>query len=183
MKRTVKILSGLLAVLAVALAVCLLLAVFGWPVSESRMHELLTAFRRLPAALLSVLIALLLGALGVFTLYGLFTEHFERRTSAAIERNALGETSIAYAALAELANRVVRSHTEVRGSKAKVRAIGDRVWIEARVTTSPAVSLLELTRSLQSEIAAQILAICGVSIGRVDVTVDQTDETDQSDTR
>lgn len=176
MKRTVKILSGLLAVLAVALAVCLLLFVIGWPVAETRAQELLLLFRRLPTALLTVLAALLLGALGVFTLYGLFTEHFERRTAAAIERNALGETSIAYPALAELANRAACRHAEVRNSRTKVKAIGDKIKLEVRVTASPAVSLLELTRTLQNEIAASVLAVCGVAIGSVDVTVDQTDE-------
>ncbi len=176
MKRTVKILSGLLAVLAVALAVCILLFVIGWPVAETRMQELLVSFRRLPTALLFVLAALLLGALGVLTLYGLFAEHYERRTSAAIERNALGETSVAYTALADLANQVVRRHAEVKNCRSKVKTIGDRVKIEVRVTTSPAVSLLALTHALQEEIAAQILAVCGVTIGSVDVTVDQTDE-------
>ncbi len=176
MKRTVKILSGLLAVLAVALAVCVLLYVIGWPVSETRLIALFTSFRRLPAALLTVFAALLSGALGVFTLYGLFAQHYERRTAASIERNALGETSVAFSALAELANQVVRRHPKVKNSKARVKAIGDMVKIEVRVTTSPANSLLELTRTLQNEIAAHILSVCGVAIGSVDVTVDQTDE-------
>jgi hypothetical protein len=176
MKRTVKILSGILAVSAIALSVCILLIVIGWPVSETRMLELLVSIRRLPTALLTVLCALLLCALGVFTLYGLFSAHYQKRTSATIERSETGETAISFTALAELANQVARSHPEVKNSKARVTAIGDKVKIAVSVTTSPVVSLIELTHALQSEIAARILAVCGVSVGDVDVTVDQTEE-------
>ena len=179
MKRTVKILCGLLAVLAVALAVCVLLVVIGWPVREARMTEILASIRRFPAALLTILAGLLLGALGVFALYGLFTEHFQKPTSATIDRNALGETSVSFAALADLANQTVRSHEEVKNSKTRVRASGDKVKIAVNVTTSPAVSLLTFTHMLQDEIASRILAVCGVPIGSVDVTVDQTDESEK----
>ena len=41
--------------------------------------------------------------------------------------------------------------------------------------TSPTVSLLELTRSLQDEIHAAIVALCGIPIGSIDVTVDQAE--------
>ena len=163
MKRTVKILSGILAVSAIALSVCILLIVIGWPVSETRMLELLVSIRRLPTALLTVLCALLLCALGVFTLYGLFSAHYQKRTSATIERSETGETAISFTALAELANQTARSHPEVKNSKARVTAIGDKVKIAVSVTTSPVVSLIELTHALQSEIAARILAVCGVS--------------------
>lgn len=176
MKRTVKILSGLLAVLAVALCVGILLAVIGWPVSEARLTELLARCRQLPTVLLSILAALLLGALGVFTLYGLFTEHYMRRTSAPIEQNALGEASVSFAALEALANSTAKEHTEVKSCKTKITAIGDSIKIAVRVVTAPTVSLLELTHTLQDDISNRIRTVCGVSVGRVDVTVDQTDE-------
>ena len=180
MKRTVKILCGLLAALAVALSVCVLLIVIGWSVREVRMIEILAAIRRFPTALMSILAALLLGALGVFALYGLFSEHFMRRTSATIERNALGETSVSFTALADLANQIVRSHGEVKNSKTKVTANGNKIKIEVRVTTAPTISLLEFTHILQDQIAARILTVCGVPIGIVDVTVDQTDEPEKT---
>lgn len=178
MKRTVKILSGLLAVLAVALCVVILLAVIGWPVSEPRMQELLQKMRRLPAVLLTIAAAAAIGAVGVFALYGLFTEHIMRRTSATIDRNALGETSISFGALERLANTAALKHAEVRTSKTKVTAIGDSIRIAIRVVASPTVSLLELTHALQNETASYIRDVCGVSIGKIDVTVDQTEESD-----
>lgn len=176
MKRSVKILSGLLAVLALAACVAALLFVIGWPVGELRMHELLTNARRLPAVLLTVIAALGFGALGVFTLYGLFTEHFTRRTSAVIEKNALGEAGIAFDALALLVDTVVRANESVKSSKTKVSAVGDLVRIDVRVVTKPTVSLVELTHTLQDAIDAHIRTVCGVAVGRIDVTVDQTDE-------
>ena len=176
MKRTVKILSGLLAVLAVALCVVILLAVIGWPVSEPRMQELLTSVRRLPTVLLTLLAACGIGALGVFTLYGLFSDHIMRPTSASIAQSALGSAQISFDALTDIANATVRMHHDVKSSKTKVTAIGDQVKIAIRVVTSPTVSLLELTHTLQDDVASRIQEICGVSVGRVDVTVDQTDE-------
>lgn len=176
MKRVVRILSGLLAVLAIALAVCALLALIGWPVSPERMNELFLSARRMPNVLLTVSAALLLAAIGVFTLYALYAEYFEKRTAAAIERNDLGETSVAFSAIADMVNDTVRKRSDVKECKTSVTAIGDQVRILVRVVTAPTGSLLELTHALQSEIGARILEVCGVPIGTVDVRVDQTDE-------
>ena len=176
MKRWVGILSGLLAAAACALCFAVLLVVIGWPVGEARMLEWLTAVRRMPNALFAVLAALAIGAAGVFALYGLFSARFQKRTSAPIERTALGETSVSFEALAALSDRTVKKRNDVKSCKTKVTAIGDDIRISVRVVTTPTVSLLVLTHALQDEIAACIRDVCGVPIGRVDVTVDQTDE-------
>lgn len=176
MKRIVKILCGLLAVLAVALCVGILLTVIGWPVREVRMQEWVGLIRRFPFVLLTIAAALIIGALGVFALYGLFSEHLERPTASTIEKNALGEISVAHDALETIANRIVNRHDEIKSGKTKIITIGDRVKIAVRVVTSPEVSLLTVTHALQEEIAVRVREICGVSVGTVDVTVDQTDE-------
>ena len=98
-----------------------------------------------------------------------------RRTSALLEKNALGETYVSFSTLAKIAERTAKSRSEVKSCKTKVRAIGSSVKIEVRVVTAPTVSLLEMTHSLQDEIDAAILSFCGTKVGSVDVTVDQTD--------
>ena len=175
MKRVVRILSGLLAVLAIALVVCILLAVIGWPVSPERMAELFASARRMPNVLLTVSAALLLAAIGVFTLYALYAERFERPTAARIEQNAMGETSVSFAAIANLVNGVVKERPDVKDCKTSVTALGDQVMILVRVSTAPTVSLLELTYALQNEIKARVIEVCGAPIGVIDVRVDQTD--------
>jgi len=175
MKRVVRILTGLLAVLAIALVVCIFLALIGWPVSPERLTELLSAARRMPNVLLTVSLALLLAAIGVFTLYALYAERFSRQTAATIERNAMGETSVSFSALSELATGVAKSRPDVKDCKTSVSSTGDRVRISVRVVTSPTVSLLELTYALQNAISKRILEVCGTPIGTVDVRVDQTD--------
>lgn len=176
MKRWIGILSGLLAALACACGTALLLVAIGWPVREPQMHAWLGSMRIMPNVLLIVLLALLIGALGVLTLYGLFSARFERRTSAAIAKNALGETTIAFSALEQLCDRTVRQRSGVKSSKTKVYAVGDEIKISVHVVTQPTESLLALTHALQDAIAERITAVCGVQIGRIDVTVDQTDE-------
>ena len=176
MKRWVGILSGLLAALSCALGTALLLYVIGWPVREAQMHAWLSTMRTMPYALLTVFFALLLGALGVLTLYGLFSARFEKRTSAPIQRNALGETSIAFTALAQLCEHTAQRQKGVRSCRTKIRTVGDEVWIAVHVITAPSESLLALTHALQEAIAAQIEATVGTKVGRIDVTVDQTDE-------
>lgn len=176
MKRWVGILSGLLGALACAFGVALLIVTIGWPVKETQMHAWLTHARTMPQALLLALFALIVGALGVLVLYGLFSAQFDRRTSAPIARDALGETSIAFSALSELSEQTVRSRADVKSCKAKVTAIGDDVRISVHVTTAPSTSLLALTHALQDAIRSRIQDVCGVQVGRVDVTVDQTDE-------
>ena len=176
MKRWVGILTGLLAVAACALSVILLLTVIGWPVRDNRMQEWLHAMRTMPLALLSVLIALVIGAVGALTLYGQFFARFSQRTNATIERNARGETAIAFSALCELCERAAKQHRGVKSCRSKITAIGDEIRISVRVVTAPAESLLALTHALQEEIAAHISDVCGVQIGRIDVTVDQTEE-------
>ena len=176
MKRWVAILSGISGALACALSVTLLLITLGWPVKETAMHAWLGTVRVMPRALFTVLAALLIGALGVLTLYGLFSAHFTRRTSATLERSALGETAIAFSALEELINGTVRRRSEVKSVRTKITAVGDTVRMDVRVVTSPTGSLYQLTHALQEEIAAAVLSVCGVPIGQVDVTVDQTDE-------
>ena len=176
MKRWVGILSGLLSAAACALSFWIRLIVIGWPVGEARMAEWLSVIRRMPNALLTVAAALALGAAGVLVLYGLFSAKYSKRTSAPIERNALGETSVSFDAFADLAARAVKARPDVRSCRTKVTAIGEDVRISVRVVTAPAVSLLELTHALQDAVAGSIRTVCGVSIGRIDVTVDQTDE-------
>ena len=179
MKRTVKILCGVLAVLAVALSVMILLTVIGWPVNEPRMQELLHSIRRFPTVLLTIAAAIAIGTIGVFSLYGVFTEHMLRPTSAAIERIASGETSISFTALETLSSAVARKQPDVASCKTKVTAIGDSVRIAVHVVASPTVSLLELSHALQNDITSYIRDVCGVSVGKVDITIDQTDLPDR----
>ena len=176
MKRWVGLLSGLLAAAACALGTALLLFVIGWPVREAQMHDWLTQMRTFPAALILVLAAVLIGAAGVLTLYGLFSAHFTRRTSAPIERNELGETAIDFAAVQALCERTAGRRSGVKSCKCKVTAIGEQIFIAVHVVTAPTESLLRLTHALQEEIAQTLHDVCGVSLGKIDVTVDQTDE-------
>ncbi|MBR0507577.1 MAG: alkaline shock response membrane anchor protein AmaP [Clostridia bacterium] len=175
MKQAVRILSGFLAFLSVVCGVCLLLTAIGWPVSTERMQEILVGIRQFPSVLLLILCAIVLCAIGAFVLYGLVFARMNRRTSALIEKNALGETAVSFAALAQTADRVARSHQDVKSCKAKAYAIGNSVKIDVRVITAPTVSLLEMTHALQDTIAAAVKDLCGTEIGAVDVTVDQTE--------
>ena len=175
MKRSVRILSGVIAFLAVLFGVCMLLTLIGWPVSPERLQELIDGSRRMPTVLFAVLSALLICAGGVFVLYGLIKGRLNRRTSALLEKTALGETAVSFASLAQIAEQTVIRRPDVGSCKIKVYAIGSSVRIDVRVVTSPTSSLLELTHTLQDEIAASIAQFCGTPIGTVDVTVDQTD--------
>ncbi len=179
MKQAVRILSGILAFFTVVFGVGLFLTVIGWPVSPERMQELIYGLRRMPAALFAALSALIICAIGVFMLYGLICRRSDRKTSAPLEKNELGETSVSFTTLAQIAERTVKARSDVKSAKVKVGGIGSSVRIDVRAVTAPTVSLLELTHSLQSEIAEAITGICGVPIGTIDVTVDQTDDAQQ----
>ena len=95
--------------------------------------------------------------------------------AALLEKNTLGETAVSYTALSQIVDRTVKNRIDVKSFKTKVYAIGSSVRIDVRAVTSPTVSLLELTHSLQNEIHAAITALCGMPIGSIDVTVDQAE--------
>ncbi len=175
MKRTVGILSGILAFAAVVSGVILLLAAIGWPITTEGLQTMIAGSRRMPAVLFLILFALVCIAIGVIVLYGMIWNRLNRRTTALLEKNALGETAVSFAALSQIVDRTLKNRTDVKRSKTRVYAIGSSVRIEVRAVTSPTVSLLELTHSLQDEIHAAIVALCGVSIGSIDVTVDQAE--------
>jgi hypothetical protein len=175
MKQAVRILSGFLAFFAVVCGVCLLLTAIGWPVSSARMQEIVEGLRRFPSVLFLILAAVVLCAIGTLVLYGLIFARVNRRTSALIEKNGLGETAVSFAALAQTAERVAKAHRDVRSCRTKAYAIGNSVKIEVRVVTAPTVSLLEITHALQDTVAAALNDLCGTEIGTVDVTVDQTE--------
>lgn len=175
MKRAVRILSGIFAFSAILSGTWLILMLIGWPVSPERLKELVEGMRRMPTVLFAIAFALLFGAAGVFVLYGMIREKINRRTSALLEKNALGETAVSFQSLALIAERTVKQRSDVSACKTKVYAIGNSIRIDVRVVSSPTVSLLELTHALQDMINAAITEICGKPVGLVDVTVDQTD--------
>lgn len=175
MKKTVRILSGTLAFLSMVFGICLLLTAIGWPISAARFQELIGELRKMPSVLFLVLFALVCIAVGVLVLYGLIGERMNRKTVAMLDRNALGETYVSFSTLAQIAECAVKSRRDVKTCKAKVYAVGNSVKIDVRVLTAPTASLLEVTRALQDEINASILSLCGTTVGRVDVTVDQTE--------
>ena len=175
MKRAVGILSGILAFAAVAFGVVLLLVAIGWPITTEGLQNMIAGSRRMPTVLFLILIALVCIAIGVIVLYGMIGNHRNRRTAALLEKNALGETAMSFAALSQIVDRTLKNRKDVKSSKTRVYAIGSSIRIEVRAVTSPTVSLLELTHSLQDEIHAAIVALCGVPIGSIDVTVDQAE--------
>ena len=175
MKRTVGILSGILAFAAILFGIVLLLTVIGWPVTTERLQAMLAESRQMPTVLFLVLLAFVCTAIGIIVLYGLIGNHMNRRTIALLEKTALGETAVSFAALAQIVDRTLKNRSDVKSFKTKVYAIGSSVRIDVRAMTSPTVSLLELTHSLQDEIHAAILSLCGMSIGNIDVTIDQAD--------
>jgi hypothetical protein len=175
MKQAVRILSGFLAFLAVVCSVCLLLIAIGWPISSTRIQEIIDGLRHFPSVLIMMIAALVLCAIGTFVLYGLIAARLNRRTSALIEKNDLGETAVSFTALSQTAERVAKAHRDVRSCKAKAYAVGNSVRIDVHAVTAPTVSLLEITHALQDTIAAALKDLCGTEVGTVDVTVDQTD--------
>ena len=175
MKRSVGILCGILAFLTAIFGVSLLLIAIGWPISAERLQELIASVRQMPSVLLLILAALVLIAISVFIMYGLIGAHFNRKTSAVLEKNEFGETSVSFEALSRIAERAAKTRPDVRSCKTKVYAVGNSVRIEVRAVTAPTVSLLELTHALQNDIAHAIADQCGKAIGTVDVSVDQTD--------
>ena len=175
MKRTVGILSGIMAFLAIVFGVSLLLTAIGWPISPERFAALIAQARQMPAVLFLVLSALICIAAGIIVLYGMITNRLNRRTSALLEKNALGETAVSFSTLAQIAERTVKDRSDVKSFKTKVYAVGSSIRIEVRAVTAPTVSLLEVTHSLQDEIHAAIRTFCGTDVGTVDVTIDQAE--------
>ena len=102
-------------------------------------------------------------------------EHFHHKTATVLEQNASGETAVAFSALKEFVVRIVKRRSEVTACKAKVYAVGNSVRIDVCAVTPPEVSLIEITHALENAIKAELFALCGVNIGVVDVTVDQTE--------
>ena len=174
MKRTVGILSGILAFAAVVSGIVLLAAI-GWPITTDSLQTMIASLRRMPTVLFLILIALACIAIGVIVLYGMIWNHRNRRAAALLEKNALGETAVSFAALSQIVDRTLKNRKDVKSFRTKVYAIGSSIRIEVRAVTSPTVSLLELTHSLQNEIHEEIVALCGVPIGSIDVTVDQAE--------
>lgn len=175
MKKTVGILSGILAFLSMVFGACLLLTAIGWPISADRFRDLIVAVRKMPAALILVLIAFGFIAIGALVLYGMIGERMNRKKAALLEKNALGETTVSFLTLAQIAENTVKNRNDVKSCKTKVYAIGNSVRIDVRVVTAPTVPLLEMTHTLQDEINASILSLCGIAPGRVDVSIDQAD--------
>lgn len=175
MKRAVGILSGILAFLAIMFGVSLLLTAIGWPISPERFGTLVAAARRMPTVLVLIVSALICMAIGIFVLYGMVIKRLNRRTSALLEKNALGETAVSFKALEQIVGRTLKNRSDVTSSKAKVYAIGNSIRIEVRAVTVPTASLLELTHRLQDEINQAILTLCGTNVGSVDVTIDQAE--------
>ncbi len=175
MKRTVGILSGILAFFALVFGAVLILIVIGWPISEAQLAALAAQTHRMPGALILLLVAFVCIAIGIVVLYGMIGRHLNRRTTALLEKNALGETAVSFSALKEIAERTVKSRCDVGSCKTKVHALGNSVRIDVRVVTAPTVSLLELTHTLQDMIRDAILTLCGTEVAVVDVTVDQTE--------
>ena len=175
MNRTVGILSGILAFLTIMFGTGLLLLAIGWPVTPERLQVMAFEVRRMPAVLFLVLAALICMSIGVIVLYGMIWNRLNRRTSALLEKNALGETVVSFTALKEIAEQTLKNRSDVTKYKTKVYAAGSSIRIEVRAITSPTVSLLELTHSLQEEIGTSIRTICGTEVGSIDVTVDQAE--------
>ena len=175
MKRAVGILSGILAFAAILFGIVLLLTVIGWPITTEGLQKIVAGSRRMPALLFLILTALVCITIGVVVLYGMIGNRLNRRTSALLEKNSLGETAVSFAALSQIVDRTLKNRKDVKSFKTRVYAIGSSIRIEVRAVTSPTVSLLELTHSLQDEIHAAIVALCGIPIGSIDVTVDQTE--------
>ena len=175
MKRTIAVLSGVLAFSAIVFGTGMLLFVIGWPISQERMQTLIAAARQMPTALFLILGALICTAIGVIVLYGMIWKHWNRRTSALLEKNTFGETSVSFTALKEIAESALKNRDDVKNVRIKVYAVGNSVRIGARAITSPTASLYEITHSLQEEINTTIRSICGVEIGSIDVTVDQAE--------
>ena len=103
-------------------------------------------------------------------------ELFHKKT-AVLDRTALGETAVSFYALGQLAERVAMSKKGVLSCKSRVYAVGNSVWIDVHAVTPPALSLIEITHTLENAIAAEFLAICGSTVGVIYVTVDQPEET------
>lgn len=175
MKRTAWILSGILAFLAIMFGTSMLLLTIGWPVSPETLQALMWEARRMPAVLFLVFAALICMAIGIIVLYGMIWNRLNRRTSALLEKNTLGETAVSFTALNEIAEQTLKNRSEVIKYKTKVYAIGSSIRIEVRAVTKPTVSLLELTHSLQEDIDTAIRTTCGTEIGSIDVTVDQAE--------
>ena len=175
MKRAVGILSGILAFLSIVIGVSLLLLAIGWPISPERLQELCRAVREVPSVLFLIAAALLCIAVGIFVLYGMILKHLNRRTSALLEHNALGETAVSFTALSQIAECTLKKQKDVRSFKTKVYAVGNSIRIDVRAVTAPTVSLIEMTHTLQNGIHSAILEICGTEIGSVNVTIDQAE--------
>ena len=175
MKKAVGIFSGILAFITLVFGICLILTAIGWPVSTERFQELIAELRKMPAVLLLLLSGLICIAMGTFILYGIIGDRMNRRTSALLERNTIGETFVSFSTLEQIAENTAKSFSEVKSCKTKIRAIGSSITISVRVVTAPTVSLLEMTHALQDKINASITELCGKAIGSVDVTIDQAD--------
>ena len=106
--------------------------------------------------------------------YSMIGKRINRRTSALLEKNSLGELYISFAALTQIVERAVKARSEVKSSKTRVHAIGNSVRIDVRAETSPTVSLPAITHALEDAVNAAILAACGTVVGKTDVTIDQT---------
>ncbi len=104
------------------------------------------------------------------------TELFPKKT-AVLSRTALGETAISFSALGQLAERAAMRQKGVRACKARAYAVGSGVWIDVHAETPPELSLVEITHALENAIAAELLQICGATVGTVYVTVDQPEKT------
>ncbi len=98
-----------------------------------------------------------------------------RKATALLEKTALGETSVSLEVLGQIAENAVKSNSEVYSCKTKVYTVGNTVRIDVRAVTAAAVSLVEITHVLEDAAKEAILAQCGIPIGIVDITVDQTD--------
>jgi uncharacterized alkaline shock family protein YloU len=175
MKRTVWVLTGILAFSSIVFGACLLLLAIGWPVTPERFQVLAVEARRMPAVLILIFTALICMAIGIVILYGMIWNRMNRRTNVLLEKTALGETAVSFTALNEIVERTLKNRKDVKNGKVKVHAIGSSIRIEVHAVTAPTVSLYEITHSLQDEIHAAIQSICGVSIGTIDVTVDQAE--------
>ncbi len=102
-------------------------------------------------------------------------ELFPKKT-AVLNRTALGETAISFAALGQLAEQTARRQKGVLSCRTRAYAVGSSVWIDVHAQTPPELSLIEITHTLEKAIAEELLRICGSTVGTVYVTVEQPEQ-------
>lgn len=122
-------------------------------------------------------IALILMAIALIFIFISFRLMFSgfahrRPASTLLKDNELGAVRISISTLDTLAQKAVRSFSEVKDVKSIILPEADFIRVQLKITVLPDIKMPELTQNIQSRVKEYIEELSGISVKEVQLYID-----------